>query len=94
MASVNNFLLVFNSSVNIVIYSFFNAQFRNAASELLRPAINWALGLCGKKYGRSSGATVKTAAGGSGRSAIVAADAGSGGGFSVTMAPTQKGGVI
>ena len=39
MASVNNFLLVFNSSVNIVIYSFFNAQFRNAASELLGPAL-------------------------------------------------------
>jgi hypothetical protein len=37
MTSVNNFLLVFNSSVNIVIYSFFNVQFRSAARDLVRP---------------------------------------------------------
>ena len=36
MSSVNSFLLVANSSLNIVIYSFFNNQFRAGARELLR----------------------------------------------------------
>lgn len=39
LTSVNNFLLVFNSSINILIYVVFNTKFREAATELLKPLV-------------------------------------------------------